>query len=88
MFTFLEERDYQEAHKKLLTTQLKVNNLFQRDEARIEASSLTEEERSNYLNLIISNYDQNMARAELEYDLTMDKLRPWKKPRKESRKNV
>ena len=88
MFTYLEEKAYQEAHKKLHYIQLRVNYIYQQDEDKVEASSLTEEEKNGYLLLITRNYDLAMAKAELEYDLAMDKIRPWKKPRKESRKNV
>lgn len=82
MLSYLEERAYLEAHNALHHVQLKANYRFQTDEARVEAADISEEERNNYLDIIMYNYDLDMRQAEAEYDHAMDRVRSWKKLRR------
>lgn len=83
MLNYLEEKAYLEAHGNLHRAQMKANYRFQTDEARVEAAEISEEERYNYLDIIIHNYDMDLKQAEAEYDHSMDRIRSWKKLRRE-----
>lgn len=83
MLTYLEEKTYREAHRKLHQHQLRINHQYQMDENVVEASDISDKEKENYLALIIDNYDRGMKLAEQEYDRAINKIRSWKKIRKE-----
>lgn len=83
MLTYLEEKIYQEAHYFLHQAQLKINYKYQMAETQIEAANISDEEKNNYFDVIINDYDQSMKQAEAEYDKVMNKIRSWKKVRRQ-----
>lgn len=85
MITYPEILEFQEASKKLLEAKLFLEFKYCQAMAKLETKDLSPEDYDKACLQIMENYDRAITPAEQEYDKIMDRIRTWKKERRNLR---
>lgn len=83
--TYLEVKAIKEIGEKLASDKEPYDLARYRFLTWLEQQNISISEYNEKLDSYMEMYDRQIASAEIEYDKAMDKIRPWKKIRKEFR---